>query len=66
MRIRNRYRKSGKTLEIAMKQLLPVSSALALLFGLTALAVAGDFDGTQPVWIPAATTNGYLGLTFDW
>jgi iron complex outermembrane receptor protein len=26
----------------------------------------GYYDGIQPVWIPAATTNGYLGLTFDW
>ncbi len=26
----------------------------------------GYFDGYQPVWIPAATRNGYLGLTFDW
>jgi hypothetical protein len=26
----------------------------------------GYFDGVQPVWIPAATRNGYLGLTFDW
>jgi len=26
----------------------------------------GYFDGYQPVWIPAATRNGYLGLVFDW
>ncbi len=26
----------------------------------------GYFDGVQPVWIPAATRNGYLGITFDW
>jgi iron complex outermembrane receptor protein len=26
----------------------------------------GYFDGYEPVWIPAATRNGYLGLTFDW
>ncbi len=26
----------------------------------------GYFDGSQPVWIPAATRNAYLGLTFDW
>ena len=26
----------------------------------------GYFDGVQPVWIPAATRSGYLGLTFDW
>lgn len=26
----------------------------------------GYFDGVQPLWIPAATRNGYLGLTFDW
>jgi iron complex outermembrane receptor protein len=26
----------------------------------------GYFDGEQPVWIPAATRNGYLGLTVDW
>ena len=26
----------------------------------------GYFDGYQPVWIPAATRNGYVGLTFDW
>jgi iron complex outermembrane receptor protein len=26
----------------------------------------GYFDGVQPVWIPAATRNGYVGLTFDW
>ena len=26
----------------------------------------GYFDGEQPVWIPAATRNAYVGLTFDW
>ncbi len=26
----------------------------------------GYFDGEQPVWIPAATRNAYLGLTIDW
>jgi outer membrane receptor protein involved in Fe transport len=26
----------------------------------------GYFDGSQPVWIPAATRNAYLGLIFDW
>jgi iron complex outermembrane receptor protein len=26
----------------------------------------GYFDGSQPVWIPAATRNAYLGMTFDW
>jgi iron complex outermembrane receptor protein len=26
----------------------------------------GYFDGVEPVWIPAATRNGSLGLTFDW
>jgi len=26
----------------------------------------GYFDGEQPVWIPAATRNAYLGLTVDW
>jgi len=26
----------------------------------------GYFDGVQPVWIPAATRNGYVGLTVDW
>ena len=26
----------------------------------------GYFDGYQPVWIPAATRNGYVGLVFDW
>ena len=26
----------------------------------------GYFDGVQPVWIPAATRNAYMGLTFDW
>ena len=26
----------------------------------------GYFDGSQPVWIPAATRNAYVGLTFDW
>jgi iron complex outermembrane receptor protein len=26
----------------------------------------GYFDGVQPVWIPAATRNAYVGLTFDW
>jgi hypothetical protein len=49
MRIRKHNRRSGRTLQIAMKHLLLVSSALALLFGLTAIAAAGDFDGSQPV-----------------
>jgi len=57
MRIRNHNRKSGRTLQIAMKQLLPMSSALALLLGLTALAVAGDFDGSQPVLCSVATVT---------
>jgi len=26
----------------------------------------GYFDGYQPVWIPAATRNAYVGLVFDW
>ena len=26
----------------------------------------GYFDGSQPVWIPAATRNAYAGLVFDW
>jgi hypothetical protein len=26
----------------------------------------GYFDGDQPVWIPAATRNGYIGLVFEW
>ncbi len=26
----------------------------------------GYFDGYEPVWIPAATRNAYLGMTFDW
>jgi iron complex outermembrane receptor protein len=26
----------------------------------------GYFDGVQPLWIPAATRSGYLGLTCDW
>jgi iron complex outermembrane receptor protein len=26
----------------------------------------GYFDGSQPVWIPAATRNGYAGLVFEW
>ena len=26
----------------------------------------GYFDGTQPVWIPAATRSAYAGLVFDW
>ncbi len=26
----------------------------------------GYFDGWQPVWIPAATRNAYIGLVFDW
>jgi iron complex outermembrane receptor protein len=26
----------------------------------------GYFDGYEPVWIPAATRNAYVGLMFDW
>ncbi len=26
----------------------------------------GYFDGTEPVWIPAATRNAYAGLVIDW
>jgi hypothetical protein len=49
MRVRNQNRKSGRILQMAMKQLLPVTIVLSLLFGLSAVAVAGDFDGSQPV-----------------
>ena len=49
MRIRNYNRTCERTLQIAMKQMLPVIIALAFLFGLSAVAAAGDFDGSQPV-----------------